>query len=58
MVAREQQGSVAVANAGGYAQFYSRSHDAVIHVYDVAGGDKNMIGMKRLKPGISCPVVR
>ena len=30
----------AVANAIGYAKFYSRSHDAVIRVYDAAG---NMI---------------
>jgi hypothetical protein len=30
----------AVANAIGYAKFYSRSHDAVICVYDAAG---NMI---------------
>jgi hypothetical protein len=27
----------AIANAIGYAKFYSRSHDAVIRVYDVAG---------------------
>ena len=27
----------AVANAIGYAKFYSRSHDAVIRVYDAAG---------------------
>lgn len=27
----------AVSNAIGYAQFYSRSHDAVIRVYDNAG---------------------
>jgi hypothetical protein len=27
----------AVANAIGYAEFYSRSHNAVIHVYDKAG---------------------
>ena len=27
----------AVSNAIGYAQFYSRSHDAVIRVYDAAG---------------------
>ena len=26
-----------VANAIGYAKFYSRSHDAVIRVYDAAG---------------------
>ena len=26
----------AVSNAIGYAQFYSRSHDAVIRVYDAA----------------------
>jgi hypothetical protein len=27
----------AVTNAIGYAEFYSRSHDAVIRVYDDAG---------------------
>jgi len=27
----------AVANAVGYAKHYSRSHGAVIHVYDAAG---------------------
>ncbi len=27
----------AISNAIGYAKFYSRSHDAVIHVYDEAG---------------------
>jgi hypothetical protein len=27
----------AISNAVGYAKFYSRSHDAVIHVYDYAG---------------------
>ena len=26
-----------IPHAIGYAQFYSRSHDAVIHVYDAAG---------------------
>ncbi len=30
-------GPHAVANAIGYAQFYSRSHDVVIRVYDAAG---------------------
>jgi hypothetical protein len=30
-------GSDAVRNAIGYAKFYSRSHDAVIRVYDEAG---------------------
>ena len=30
-------GSQAVANAVGYAQHFSRSHDAVIRVYDAAG---------------------
>jgi hypothetical protein len=30
-------GTEAVANAIGYTQFYSRSHDAVIRVYDAAG---------------------
>jgi hypothetical protein len=29
-------GPQAVANALGYAQFYSRSHDAVIRVFDQA----------------------
>ena len=27
----------AISNAIGYAQFFSRSHDAVIRVYDAAG---------------------
>jgi hypothetical protein len=27
----------AIANAVGYAKFFSRSHDAVIRVYDEAG---------------------
>jgi hypothetical protein len=27
----------AITNAVGYAKFYSRSHDAVIRVYDAAG---------------------
>jgi hypothetical protein len=27
----------AISNAIGYAKFYSRSHDAVIRVYDEAG---------------------
>jgi hypothetical protein len=30
-------GPNAVSNAIGYAKFYSRSHDAVIRVYDEAG---------------------
>jgi hypothetical protein len=30
-------GPNAVSNAIGYAQFYSRIHDAVIRVYDAAG---------------------
>jgi hypothetical protein len=30
-------GSGTVSNAIGYAKFYSRSHDAVIRVYDDAG---------------------
>ena len=29
----------ALSNSIGYAQFYSRSHDAVIHVYDAAGSN-------------------
>ena len=28
----------AISNAIGYAKFYSRSHDAVIRVFDEAGG--------------------
>jgi hypothetical protein len=35
--------SNAVANAIGYAQYCSRSHDAVIRVYDAAG---NAIGTR------------
>jgi hypothetical protein len=31
----------AMANAIGYAQFYSRSHDAVIRVYDDAGNTQS-----------------
>jgi len=30
-------GPDAISNAIGYAKFYSRSHDAVIHAYDDAG---------------------
>ncbi len=30
-------GPDAISNAIGYAKFYSRSHDAVIRVYDEAG---------------------
>ncbi len=30
-------GANAASNAVSYAMHYSRSHDAVIHVYDVAG---------------------
>jgi hypothetical protein len=30
-------GPQAAANAIGYAQFYSRSHDAVIRIYDAGG---------------------
>jgi hypothetical protein len=29
--------SLGLANLGGYATHYSRSHDAVIRVYDAAG---------------------
>jgi hypothetical protein len=36
----------AVANAVGYAEHYSRSHDAVIRVYDDAG---NVIEMHEYK---------
>ncbi|TMP95714.1 MAG: hypothetical protein E6L08_01100 [Verrucomicrobia bacterium] len=30
-------GRTQISNAIGYAKFYSRSHDAVIHVYYAAG---------------------
>ena len=30
-------GPTAISNAVGYAEHYSRSHDAVIRVYDTAG---------------------
>jgi hypothetical protein len=36
-VARGYDGPNAVGNAIGYAKFFSRSHDAVIRVYDEAG---------------------
>jgi len=39
----------AVSNAIGYAQFYSRSHDAVIRVYDAAG---NVIEMHEHNCGV------
>jgi hypothetical protein len=32
-----QPGPEAASNAVGYAKFFSRSHDAVIRVYDAAG---------------------
>jgi hypothetical protein len=38
-------GPEAVANAVGYAQHFSRSHDAVIHVYDDGG---NVIASPKL----------
>jgi hypothetical protein len=37
----------AISNAIGYAKFYSRSHDAVIRVYDAAG---NVIIPKTRRP--------
>jgi hypothetical protein len=40
----------AVSNAIGYAKFYSRSHDAVICVYDEAG---NVIETHEERPMIS-----
>ena len=40
-------GPNATENAIGYAKFYSRSHDAVIRVYDDAG---NVIGTQRHCP--------
>jgi hypothetical protein len=38
----------AVGNAIGYAKFYSRSHHAVIRVYDAAGNDRNARAHGRL----------
>jgi hypothetical protein len=38
----------AISNAIGYAQFYSRSHDAVIRIYDAAG---NVIKTHERVPG-------
>jgi hypothetical protein len=40
---RKMRGEVLekISNAVGYAKFYSRSHDAIIRVYDEAG---NVIG--------------
>jgi hypothetical protein len=38
-------GPNAVSNAIGYAKFYSRSHDAVIRVYDEAGNMINPVGV-------------
>ena len=35
---RSQFAPFRFSNAIGYAKFYSRSHDAVIRVYDGAGG--------------------
>jgi hypothetical protein len=42
----------AISNAIGYAEFYSRSHDAVIRVYDDAG---NVMLQKiwKLRPAVS-----
>jgi hypothetical protein len=39
----------AISNAVGYAKFYSRSHGAVIHVYDDAG---NVIQTLQRKGGV------
>ena len=42
----------AVSHAIGYAEHYSRSHDAVIRVYDKAG---NVIGIHEHKGGFKEP---
>ena len=45
----------AVSNAVGYTKFYSRSHDAVIRVYDAAGNvieTPNMRASSRLSMGL------
>ena len=33
----QKQSGLSISNAIEYAKFFSRSHDAVIHVYDEAG---------------------
>jgi hypothetical protein len=46
----------AVSNAVGYAKFYSRSHDAVIHVYDALNAKKTTsISARAWLPGDDCP---
>jgi hypothetical protein len=50
-------GPEAVANAVGYAQFYNRSHDAVIRVYDHAGNnDRNARARGRFQRGVGITV--
>jgi hypothetical protein len=39
----------AISNAVGYAKFYSRSHDAVIHVYDDAGNVIDTLAVREFK---------
>jgi hypothetical protein len=45
----------AIANAVGYAKFYSRSHDAVIRVYDA--GVPNPRSARAMQNGVSLTLV-
>jgi hypothetical protein len=40
----------AISNAISYAQFYSRSHHAVIRVYDAAGNSESLIATPETPP--------
>jgi hypothetical protein len=46
------QGANAISNAIGYAKFFSRSHDAVIRVYDESG---NVLEMHEQAGGFKEP---
>ena len=43
----------AIANAVGYAEHYSRSHDAVIRVYDESGRDPHARTQRRFQRVVS-----
>jgi hypothetical protein len=44
----------AISNAIGNARFYSRSHDAVIRVYDEAGNVIETHGLEMLSSPVGC----
>ena len=48
----KMQGANAISNAIGYAKFFSRSHDAVIRVYDESG---NVLEMHEQAGGFKEP---